>query len=206
MFDNAQALAKLAALNPVAEGAVSSSSGKARQGGRTIKSSGGKVAAGAERIGGDFSPQADPEWLKERSAILDGIAARNAELMAKVAKPDITVTLPDGKQINGQAHVTSPLDIATGISKGLAQAVVVASVKYSKRYEGVAKIVDVATNPDGDEAAEDAEWETWDACRPLEGDCELQLLKFSDPRGREVFWHSSAHILGEALESTCGAR
>ena len=48
----------------------------------------------------------------------------------------ITVTLPDGKQIEGKAWETSPLDIATGISKGLAQAVCVASVKYSKRLEG----------------------------------------------------------------------
>ena len=73
--------------------------------------------------------------------------------MAKVAKPDISVTLPNGAQCPGQAYATAPLDIATSISKGLAQAVVVASVKYSKRYEGVAKIVDVAMG-DEDEAEE----------------------------------------------------
>ena len=210
VFENPEALAKLAALNPVAEGAVapSTSGGSARVSGRrTIAKSGGKVAPGAERIGGAFTPQPDPDWLKERTAFLDGIAQQNAKLMEQVAKPDITVTLPDGKQCPGQAYVTSPLDIATSISKGLAQAIVVASVKYSKRYEGVVKIIDVATNPDEEEAEEaDAEWETWDVARPLEGDCHLQLLKFDDPRGKEVFWHSSAHILGEALETTCGAR
>ena len=36
--------------------------------------------------------------------------------------------------------------------------------------------------------------------------CQLQLLKFDEPQGKEAFWHSSAHILGQALESTCGAR
>ena len=147
LFENPEALAKLASLNPLAEGAVAANvdaGGSARASGkRTIAKSGGKVAAGAERIGGTFTPQADPDWLKERSAMLDGIAQRNAELMAKVAKPDISVTLPNGAQCPGQAYVTTPLDIATSISKGLAQAVVVASVKYSKRYEGVAKIVDV---------------------------------------------------------------
>ena len=68
-------------------------------------------------------------------------------------------------------------------------------------------MVEVATDPD-EEGAEvaDAEWELWDMARPLEGDCDLQLLKFDDPRGKEVFWHSSAHILGEALESLYGAR
>ena len=42
--------------------------------------------------------------------------------------------------------------------------------------------------------------------RPLEGDCDLKLHKFDEPEGKEVFWHSSAHILGEALESLYGAR
>ena len=51
MFDNAAALAKLAALTPLPEGAAAASSAHARkEGGRTIKSSSGKVS-GAERIG-----------------------------------------------------------------------------------------------------------------------------------------------------------
>ena len=214
VFENPAALAKLAALNPLAEGAVASSSAAAggsagrKDGKRTIASSGGKVAAGAERIGGEFTPEADPAWLKERDTFLSAIAARNAEKEAKLVRAPITVTLPDGKQIEGKAWETSPLDIATGISKGLAQAVCVASVKYSKRLEGAhAGMVEVATDPD-EEGAEvtDAEWELWDMARPLEGDCDLQLLKFDDPRGKEVFWHSSAHILGTALESLYGAK
>lgn len=40
----------------------------------------------------------------------------------------------------------------------------------------------------------------WDLERPLEGDCELQILTFQDPDAQQVFWHSTAHILGEALE------
>ena len=50
------------------------------------------------------------------------------------------------------------------------------------------------------------EWELWDVCRPLEGDCELKLHKFDEPEGKEVFWHSSAHILGEALEMLYSAQ
>ena len=61
---------------------------------------------------------------------------------------------------------------------------------------------------DGDASAADAEaeWELWDLLRPLEGDCELLLHKFDGARGKQVFWHSSAHILGEALEVLYGAR
>ena len=37
----------------------------------------------------------------------------------------------------------------------------------------------------------------WDMGRPLEGDCQLELLGFDTKDGRDTFWHSSAHILGE---------
>eukprot|EP00727_Mastigamoeba_balamuthi_P004518 m51a1_g14064 putative threonine--trna mitochondrial-like (689) ;mRNA; f:1226813-1229365 len=40
----------------------------------------------------------------------------------------------------------------------------------------------------------------WDLTRPLEADAEVELLPFDSEAGREVFWHSSAHILGQALE------
>jgi len=46
--------------------------------------------------------------------------------------------------------------------------------------------------------------ELWDLERPLEGSCSLQLLKFDDEEAQAVFWHSSAHILGEAMERVYG--
>lgn len=44
----------------------------------------------------------------------------------------------------------------------------------------------------------------WDLDRPLEGDCKLEILKFDDPDGQYVYWHSTAHILGEAMEQYFG--
>lgn len=44
----------------------------------------------------------------------------------------------------------------------------------------------------------------WDLDRPLEGDCQLELLKFDDAEAEQVFWHSTAHVLGEALERLYG--
>ncbi len=41
--------------------------------------------------------------------------------------------------------------------------------------------------------------------KPLEGDCLFQLLNFEDKLGKEVFWHSSSHILGQSLENLYGA-
>jgi threonyl-tRNA synthetase len=210
MFENADALKKLAELNPTPEGSASGSSSAhaGRKGGaRTIASSSGKIS-GAERIGGSFTVEQDPAWIKERDALLEAAVKRGAEQLAALDKPPITVVLPDGKKVDGVAWKTSPLDVATSISKGLAQATCVASVKYSNRLKGAdSTLTEVETNPDGDDNADaSAEWELWDVARPLEGDCELQLHKFDDPRGKEVFWHSSAHILGEALESLYGAR
>ena len=40
----------------------------------------------------------------------------------------------------------------------------------------------------------------WDLTRPLEGDCTVTYYDFSSPIGKETFWHSSAHMMGEALE------
>ena len=44
----------------------------------------------------------------------------------------------------------------------------------------------------------------WDLERPLEGSATLELLDFEHPEGKRVFWHSSAHVLGEAAERHYG--
>ncbi|KAK2637618.1 hypothetical protein Ddye_025413 [Dipteronia dyeriana] len=46
----------------------------------------------------------------------------------------------------------------------------------------------------------------WDMNRPLEGDCELELFTFDSDERRDAFWHSSAHILGQALEKKYGSK
>ena len=40
--------------------------------------------------------------------------------------------------------------------------------------------------------------------RPLEDSCQLKLLKFDDDEGQYVFWHSTAHLMGEAMELAYG--
>jgi len=37
----------------------------------------------------------------------------------------------------------------------------------------------------------------WDMTRPLEEDCDLKIYTFEHDKGRDTFWHSSAHILGQ---------
>ena len=83
----------------------------------------------------------------------------------------IKITLPDGSEREYDKGVTG-LDVARSISEGLARNVLAAKVNG----------------------------QVWDATRPIENDAEVKLLTWNDPEGKNTFWHSSAHLLAEALE------
>ena len=84
----------------------------------------------------------------------------------------INITLPDGKVVK-TAKGSSPFDIAKSISEGLARNVLSASINN----------------------------ELWDIHRPIMFDCSLKLHTFSDIEGKKCFWHSTAHLMAEALEN-----
>merc|ERR1712110_1343243 len=139
-----------------------------------------KVKAKKEKDGGG-GPKAKvldppPEFIAERMAMFDRLKAEQDAMIAAKESVDITVTLPDGKTVSGKSWRTTPYEVACGISKGLADSSVVAKVN------GV----------------------LWDLDRVLEGDTKLELIKFNDDEGQYVFWHSSAHILGQAMEKIYG--
>jgi threonyl-tRNA synthetase len=113
----------------------------------------------------------------------------------------IRILLPDGKEKEGISFETTCLDIAKQLSNSLAEKLVVAKVKFVKR---VGTLDTGLVNPDADPNAVGEQWELYDSFRPLEGDCEIKLLTFDDPEGKMVFWHSSAHILGESMEREFG--
>eukprot|EP01134_Creolimax_fragrantissima_P007839 CFRG7839T1 len=122
-----------------------------------------------------MNPQ--PEYIAERNEIFDRLMARYQEEVAGKPREAITVTLPDGKAIDAKSWETSPYDIAHGISQSLAERTVIAKVNG----------------------------ELWDLDRPFESSCSLELLDFNHDDGKQVFWHSSAHILGESLERVYGS-
>ncbi len=84
----------------------------------------------------------------------------------------IKITLPDGS-VRDYESGTSSMQIALSISEGLARNVLAAKVND----------------------------EVWDASRPITNDSRLQLLTWNDALGKETMWHSSAHLMAEALES-----
>jgi len=84
----------------------------------------------------------------------------------------INITFPDGK-VRQYESGTTALEIARSISEGLAQKVLSAKVNG----------------------------EVWDATRPITTDSTLTLLTWDDKDGKMTFWHSSAHLMAEALEA-----
>lgn len=83
----------------------------------------------------------------------------------------INIKFPDGSERQYESGVT-PLQIAESISSGLARQVLAASVNGME----------------------------WDISRPICNDGEIKLFKWDDPEGKHAFWHTSAHLLAEALQ------
>lgn len=117
-----------------------------------------------------------PDYIESRQKLWDKLKKEYDEWLAAQTPAPISITLPDGKVVAGESWRTTPYDIAKGISQGLADNTVISKVSD----------------------------ELWDIERPLEKDCTLKFIKFDDDEGKTVFWHSSAHILGEAMERIYG--
>jgi threonyl-tRNA synthetase len=84
----------------------------------------------------------------------------------------INITFPDGN-IRPYAAGTTALDVAKSISEGLARVVLAASVNGEVR----------------------------DLSRPINSDAHIVFHKWEDKEGKQTYWHSSAHLLAEALEN-----
>jgi threonyl-tRNA synthetase len=82
------------------------------------------------------------------------------------------ISFPDGA-VRDYEQGASALDIAKSISEGLARKVLAANVNG----------------------------QVWDLTRPINNDSSLKLLTWDDAEGKNTFWHSSAHLMAEAVES-----
>lgn len=117
-----------------------------------------------------------PDFFASRNKLFDQRMQEYKDWVAKQERKGIDVTMSNGDVKKAQSWETTPNQIAREISKSLFERTVIARV-------------------DG---------ELWDLDRALESSCKLELLDFDHPEGKKVFWHSSAHILGEAAERRWG--
>ncbi len=84
----------------------------------------------------------------------------------------INITFPDGN-VRQYETGTSAMEVAKSISEGLARSILVAKING----------------------------ETRDLSRPITEDAAIQFLKWDDKEGKNTYWHSSAHLMAEALEA-----
>jgi threonyl-tRNA synthetase len=85
----------------------------------------------------------------------------------------VNIQFPDGAVRSFEQGIT-PMAVAKGISEGLAKKVIAASI------DGVVS----------------------DASTPINKDAALKLITWDDADGKSTFWHSTAHLLAEAVEAT----
>lgn len=86
-------------------------------------------------------------------------------------KKEINITFPDGSSRKYPAGTTS-LEIARSISPSLAEEALVSEVNGN--------LVDLG--------------------KPIDNDVSIKFLKFSDEEGKKVYWHSTSHIMAQAIE------
>ncbi|CAG8888024.1 unnamed protein product [Penicillium egyptiacum] len=126
------------------------------------------------------SPDVLPEVMIERNKLFEELWQQHLEETKNRPHSEIAVSLDIGdgnpSSVPAKAFETTPGSFLRDVPKDIAADIVIAKV-------------------DG---------ELWDLNRPLEKDCKVLLVPFSNPEAREVFWHSSAHVLGEATECEYG--
>lgn len=146
------------------------------------KSDGAAKAAEASNKSSQ-APVELPDFIIHRNQIFDELKKRHDAEMQEKPRPEIDVILDLGRDKDGvlrppmpfkaKAWESTPGSFLRHVDKEVSSDVVVAKVNAK---------------------------ELWDLDRPLEYGCRVSYVPFTSPEGRNVFWHSSAHVLGEAAE------
>ncbi|EED17684.1 threonyl-tRNA synthetase, putative [Talaromyces stipitatus ATCC 10500] len=122
-----------------------------------------------------------PDPFIERNKLFEELWQQHLKELAEKPRSDITITLDIGdgnpSTVIGKSWESTPGSFLKDVPKEISANIVIAKIDDK---------------------------ELWDLNRPLERDCKLSYLPFDHPEGRDVFWHSSAHCLGEACELEFG--
>ena len=124
-----------------------------------------------------------PDFIIKRNTLFDELMGeRDAEILAK-DHPEINVTLNLGLDREGKPRPIQP----------------VAAKAWESTPGSFLRHVDKDISNEAVIAKVDDKI-LWDLDRPLEYACQVSYLPFTSAEGKNVFWHSSAHVLGEAAE------
>ncbi|SCV99862.1 LAFE_0B04148g1_1 [Lachancea fermentati] len=123
----------------------------------------------------------EPDFIEERIKFFEKLQKEYEDKVAQMPRVPLKVVLKDGSEKEATAWETTPMDIAKQIAKSFFERQCISKVNG----------------------------ELWDLERPLEGKegdvLKLEFFDFESDEGKRVFWHSSAHVLGEACECNLGA-
>ena len=145
--------------------------------------------ASSNKIGGEFKKEENAPFIKERAELWDKLYAAQEEKNKSLPQEKIKIILSDGREIEGVSNVTTPYQVAEKhTKKSELKEYLVAKVTYSKKISEtqVANVEDEQQEENCSEKPKE-EFELWDLHRPL-------------------VWHSSAHLLGSAIETLFGAK
>ena len=118
-----------------------------------------------------------PDFILERNKLFDELKQKQDADISSKSHPEINIVIDLGRgnerAVIAKARESTPVSFLKDLKGEVEPDIVVAKV-------------------DGKEL--------WDLDRPLERNCRLSYIPFASAEGRHVFWHSSAHVLGEAAE------
>ncbi|MCJ1249452.1 threonyl-tRNA synthetase [Trapelia coarctata] len=147
------------------------------------KKSDGAPKAAAAPGKSSQAPVELPDFIVQRNQLFDELKKKHDAEMLQKPRPEIDAILDLGRDKDGvlrppmpfkaKAWESTPGSFLRYVDKEISSDVVVAKVNGK---------------------------ELWDLDRPLEYGCRVSYVPFTSPEGRNVFWHSSAHVLGEAAE------
>ncbi|KAM9294536.1 threonine--tRNA ligase, mitochondrial [Gastrophryne carolinensis] len=126
--------------------------------------------------GGIVQGKVLPEFISERLRCFDRLQENYNARLAERESSAIRVSLADGTVVSGYSWKTTPYEVAQQTRPHTTHLILAARVNGA----------------------------VYDLSRPLEGDAHMDFLTFDSHDGRDVFWHSSAHVLGAALEQFYG--
>ena len=152
-----------------------------------------KDAPGSKRVKENVTPSKNaakqavatalPDFIERRNELFDKLKRQHHSEILEKEKTEIDVVLDLGLDKQGKPRVamsvtakaweSTPGSFLKHVDKDISSDVVIAKVNGK---------------------------ELWDLDRPLEYECQVSYVPFSSVEGRNVFWHSSAHVLGEACE------
>ena len=161
-----------------------------------------------KKIGGEFKKEENASFIKERSELWDKLYSAQEEKNKSLPQEKIKIILQDGKEIEGISNITTPYQVAEKhTKKSELKEFLVAKVIYSKKITET-QIVNVEDEQQEEKCSEKPKenFELWDLHRPLIGDCKIEFCNFETKEGKNTFWHSSAHLLGSAIETLFGAK